>query len=254
MNHPSTRFSSKLISTPSTLFFTQFKLGTRYLYRAFGKQWVHVDFNISDIENIKWDVDNSFWKILPKNHSKHSHQVKHELKCFINNSIEKDVVFLFRNPYERLKTGLVNDMFDNITANNKKIPNIDLDFDNIDDLEISQLDKKLIYYHFEKILKLAITPNSKFPIQDYSNHNNKYLYLYLQVYKKYPNIKLVELNNLSQYLKSTKVNSEHETTSNGFMKEMVSHIIDNNADISEYIDSILKDEMELYNIIKNNSI
>lgn len=242
--------SSKIISTKDTLFLTQFKIGTRYLQRMFGKQWVQINFDLSDLFNLQWKQDDSFWNIKPENHVQHSNMVNNDLKKLSNGDIDKDVVLLFREPYQRITTGLVQDLMDRIQSDGKLLE-IDMSIDNMNDIDWESINMDVVYNTLEEYLLMVCSNNS---IQNFSNHNNKYLYLYVELFRRYPNIKLVELHNLKSYLHTKNIDTEYETTTNGVLNQTISDIIDNNKIIDKHINFILSEEVAHYKTLKRYSI
>ena len=242
--------SSKIISTDNILFLTQFKIGTRYLLRMFGKQWVQMNFDLSDLFNLQWEQDDSFWNIEPENHSHHSNMVNTDLKKLSNGDIDKDVVLLFRDPYQRMTTGLVQDLMDRIQSDGKLLE-IDMSIDNMNNIEWESINMNDVYNTLEEYLLMVCKNNS---IQNFSNHNNKYLYLYVELFRRYPNIKLVELHKLKSYLDKKNINTEYETTTNGVLNQTICDVIDNNKTIDKYINFILSDEVAHYKTLKKYSI
>lgn len=266
----------RIYSSKKLIVISIVKVATRYLDRLFGKQ-ERTYFN-----DIKFDYNNGFI-IIPDNENI-PENILNDIKLINEKKNKKDILILYRNPYERLISGIIQDFESDINHSKKNLL-----FDLLLDYHInlygnknnSEIENDVYYKYIQKSIfknyndiNFNLVEFYKISLEKYilynftsnkisSRHTSNYIYLLHTIISKNilfdsNKITLIDIdknkNILKDFLKKYDIVSKEEklkeNDSNKLPKSIVNDLISTNLKLNNLIKLYIQDEIFFYNQLK----
>jgi hypothetical protein len=257
-------------------FIYQFDNLLLFTHAKIASSWCKLNFISNDYENIlntSFKIDNNFNLHYNSDGELHNEQYCQTIKNIWNSFNEtntRDVIFLYRNPFEHFISAFIQDFF----IGSDKIKKINVILNNIeyDEIQKNKFWKsyKKNHYEFNKKILVKFPTICKIILQNVFEYRMKFFEMESGHFSfwmdfvdkisksnklKNSKIKYIDIysNNLEKVLKPylNKKEDDTEIYSYNFIFDIMSEVI-NESKYKNYIHTNLEKEMSIYNKIKNN--
>lgn len=264
-----------LNSTDKFLFITVEKVASRFTTRLCGSSRVDVVFLDSTFDRMEFNKKGKASNDILERTIK-------DFEDFLSKTIKKNVIFLYRDPLNRIESGIIQDAFSlfysindydinsvyrrmlikNITSNypnQKKIMKsvIDIAQEDVSDLKLKDVDhdvKKIL----KDILEIYISKSNSI---GNSGHTQNYLYSYFILLNKNIDTNKVILCDIDDTDSFNKMIEQFNIESDGILKSEESHqirkdilreVLHENPSMESLVNSVITEETIFYDILKSN--
>lgn len=264
-----------LNSTDKFLFITVEKVASRFTTRLCGSSRVDVVFLDSTFDRMEFNKKGKASNDILERTIK-------DFEDFLSKTIKKNVIFLYRDPLNRIESGIIQDAFSlfysindydinsvyrrmlikNITSNypnQKKIMKsvIDIAQEDVSDLKLKDVDhdvKKIL----KDILEIYISKSNSI---GNSGHTQNYLYSYFILLNKNIDTNKVILCDIDDKDSFNKMIEQFNIESDGILKSEESHqirkdilreVLHENPSMESLVNSVITEETIFYDILKSN--